>query len=229
MKESYIFGAKATAAGLYKALSLLEPEKNTAAFLVSDTAENVPEIWGVPVKAIFDVAGTLSEIEKNNALVYAAVPELVHTEIRELLEGYGFSNLSMLDSRLEADLMGQYFDTIGRFRSVHSLGFDEIANITKLTIYAASFYKDKPLNNPPKHPQYIKILYLGCDGAEKAGIVTIKQTFMITQVLRDELNTVATTFLFQEPDWAKRHGIVGTTRKKRRWRHAVIAFSVCRI
>ena len=28
MKETYIFGAKATAAGLYKALSFLEPKKN---------------------------------------------------------------------------------------------------------------------------------------------------------------------------------------------------------
>ena len=66
--------------------------------------------------------------------------------------------------------MGRYFDTIGRFRSVHSLGFDENAKIPKLTIYAASFYKDKPLNNSQKRPQYIKSLYLGCDGAEKAGL-----------------------------------------------------------
>ena len=96
MKESYIFGAKATAAGLYKALSLLEPEKNTAAFLVSDT------IWGVPVKAISSVADELSEDEKQDALIYAAVPELMHKEIRELLEGYGFSKLIMLDSRLQS-------------------------------------------------------------------------------------------------------------------------------
>ena len=170
MKEIYIFGAKATAAGLYKALSLLEPDKKIKSFLVSDTLGNVPEIWGVPVKAISSVTEELSETEKKEALVYVAVPELVHVEIRELLEGYGFSNLIMFNFKLEAYLMGQYFDTIGRFKSVHSLGFDENAEILELTIYAASFYKDKPLNNPPKRSKYIKSLYLGCDGAEKAGI-----------------------------------------------------------
>ena len=184
MKESYIFGAKATAAGLYKALSLLEPEKNTAAFLVSDTAGNVPEIWGVPVKAISSVADELSEDEKQDALIYAAVPELMHKEIRELLEGYGFSKLIMLDSRLEADLMGRYFEAEGKFRSVHGLSktldsvddSDENRNggggnhIPNLTIYAASFYKDKPLSHPPVLPGYYKKLYLGCAGAEKAGV-----------------------------------------------------------
>ena len=34
--DVYIFGAKATAAGLYRALSVLEPEKTVKAFLVSD-------------------------------------------------------------------------------------------------------------------------------------------------------------------------------------------------
>lgn len=189
MKETYIFGAKATAAGLYKALSLLEPEKSIEAFLVSDTAGNVPEIWDVPVKAISSVAEELSEVEKKEALVYAAVPELVHVEIRELLEGFGFSNLVMLDSRLEADLMGRYFEVEGKFKSVHRLtmgstsivenGRSEDAedkssgsdsHIPNITIYAASFYKDKPLNNPPMLPGYYKKLYLGCAGAKDAGV-----------------------------------------------------------
>ena len=170
MKETYIFGAKATAAGLYKALSLLESEKNIEAFLVSDTAGNVPEIWGVPVKAISSVAAELSEDEKKEALVYAAVPELVHAEIRELLEGYGFSNLVMLDSKLEADLMGQYFEAEGKFRSVHGLNAEAEVSVPNLTIYAASFYKDKPLNNLPVLSDYYKKLYLGCAGAEKAGV-----------------------------------------------------------
>lgn len=170
MKETYIFGAKATAAGLYKALSLLEPEKSIEAFLVSDTVGNVSEIWGVPVKEISSVATALSEDEKKDTLVYAAVPELVHVEIRELLEGYGFTNLILLDSRLEADLMGRYFETEGKFKSVHGLGTGADAHIPNFTIYAASFYKDKPLNNPPILPGYIKKLYLGCAGSKDAGV-----------------------------------------------------------
>jgi len=42
--DVYIFGAKATAAGLYKALSLLEPDKKIKAFLVSKMEGNVSEI-----------------------------------------------------------------------------------------------------------------------------------------------------------------------------------------
>ena len=99
-RNTYIFGAKATAVGLYKALLLLEPDKKIKAFLVSDIAGNVTEIWDVPVKEISSVATELSGDEKSDTLIYAAVPELVHIEIRELLEGYGFSNLVMLDSRL---------------------------------------------------------------------------------------------------------------------------------
>ena len=162
---TYIFGAKATAAGLYKSLSILEPSKKVKAFLVSDAIGNVTEIWGVPVKEIFSVASELSEDEKKETLVYVAVPELVHIEVRELLESFGFKNYVMLDSRLEADLMERYFEAEGKFRSIHGLSayshdYDseaverepsvdgvvkENGLITHFTIYEASFYKDKPL------------------------------------------------------------------------------------
>ena len=166
----YIFGAKATAAGLYKALSLLEPDKKIKSFLVSDTAGNVPEIWDVPVKAISSVATELSENEKKGSCIYAAVPEIVHAEIKELLENYGFSNLIMLNSRFEADLMGQYFEAEGKFRSVHELTAGDEAHTLNLTIYTASFYKDKPLNNTLELPGYYKKLYLGCEGAKQSGV-----------------------------------------------------------
>ena len=80
--DVYLFGAKATAAGLFRALSVLELEKRVKAFLVSDCGKNVSEIWGCPVLRLSDIAGDLSEEEKRSALVYAAVPELVHTDIK---------------------------------------------------------------------------------------------------------------------------------------------------
>lgn len=169
--DIYIFGAKATAAGLYKALSVLEPEKSIKAFLVSRSEGNIPEIWGCPVRVLAEVAGELSDSEKAEALVYVAVPELVHKEIRKLLESFGFKNTIMLDSHMEAEMMGQYFDREGSFHSVHSLGLkDRQADMPELTIYAASFYRDKPLENPPRLPSYVKKLFLGCDGAVKNGI-----------------------------------------------------------
>ena len=169
--DTYIFGAKATAAGLYKALIVLEPEKRIKAFLISKAEENVSEIWGCPVKVLSEVAETLTDAEKAEVLVYVAVPELVHRESRQYLENFGFQNLIMLDSRMEADLMGRYFDMDGRFKRIHSLGIQNRNSIPpKLTVYAASFYKDKQLEKPSKLPAYIKKLYLGCEGAEADGI-----------------------------------------------------------
>lgn len=169
--DIYIFGAKATAAGLFKALSVLEPGKSIKAFLVSNAEGNVPEIWGCPVKVLSETAEELSEVERKDSLVYVAVPELAHKEIRELLDRFGLKHTVMLDSCMEADMMGQYFDRKGRFRSVHSLNVTKRQEtIPRLTVYAAAFYKDKPLENPPRHPAYVKKLFLGCDGAVQAGV-----------------------------------------------------------
>lgn len=172
--DIYIFGAKATAAGLYKALSVLEPEKKIKAFLVTDAGQNVHEIWGCPVRALAEVSEELSDCKKAEVTVYAAVPELIHKEVEALLEGNGFTNLIMLDSVREADIMGQYFQKEGRFLSVHSLGLPAGTgaqdDLPKLTVYAASFYKDKQLESPPQMPSYVKKLYLGCDGAVSNGI-----------------------------------------------------------
>ncbi len=174
--DSYIFGAKATAAGLYQALSVLEPEKEIKAFLVSDSKGNPCELWGCPVRTLAQAGKELSENEKAEAIIYVAVPELIHMEIRELLEGHGFRNLVMLDSHREAEIMERYFQKQGRFLAVHSLIMPDKAkaqtDLPKVTIYAASFYKDKPLVNPPKKPSYMKMkkLYLGCDGAVLEGV-----------------------------------------------------------
>lgn len=169
--STYIFGAKATATGLFKALSVLEPKNRVEAFLVSDIAGNVHDIYGCPVKTLNEVTSCLTDSEKKETVIYVAVPELIHNEIKILLEGNGFKNLIMVDSKIEADIMERYFDNEGFFNSVHSMEVDsDSVPIPKLTVYAASFYKDKPLNNPPIMPAFIKKLYLGCYGAVKTGV-----------------------------------------------------------
>lgn len=179
--KKYIFGAKATATGFYKALSVLEPEKKISAFLVSNTEENISEIYGCPVKRLSDVANSFLDGEKSEILIYVAVPELIHAEIKELLASYGFKNNIMVDSRMEANIMERYFCHIGKFKSIHSLkdnNNNQYNNIPKLTVYAASFYKDKPLKNPPNLPEYIKSLYLGCnDTTKKYAEINPKATF----------------------------------------------------
>ena len=162
--QTYIFGAKATAAGLFNALSVLEPDIKVEAFLVFDAKANVSEIYGCPVKGVADVP-------KENSTVYVAVPELIHDEITIQLESLGFDNIIPLDSKMEADLMEKYFEKNGKFKSVHSLNLNDASvDAPKVTIYAASFYKDKSLKNPPEFPHYIKKIFLGCHGAYKNGI-----------------------------------------------------------
>jgi len=176
IKRNYIFGAKATACGFYRALEVLYPEKRVEAFIVSKMEGNPREIWGCPVITLEETDSELSVEEKSVSRVFVAVPELIHKEIRELLVQHGFSDLEMINSAVEADVMGKYFSRMGTFPSVHDLVIDspDIQN-PQLTVYAASFYKDKPLENPPKRQEYLRTLYLGCDGAVSAGVPVSNQ------------------------------------------------------
>ena len=66
----YIFGARATAAGVYKSLSKLEGNKQIKAFIVTDSADNPLNIWGVPVWSLHEISELLSAEEKSAAEVY---------------------------------------------------------------------------------------------------------------------------------------------------------------
>ena len=170
--NTYIFGAKATAAGLCKAFYMLEPEKEIKGFLVSSMKGNAPKIWDVPVNTVEQLCNEISDSEKENIEIYVAVPETLHDEIGHYLRDNAFYNVIFLDSHKEASIMEQFYEREGQYRSVHSLPFSDSRSdsIPKLTIYAASFYKDKPLKYPPTNPEYVKKLFLGCDGAVKAGV-----------------------------------------------------------
>lgn len=168
--RAYIFGARATAAGLYKALTALYPNFEIDAFLVSSLDNNFKEIWGCPVRLLDDVSAELSKEDKSRVNVYVAVPELIHEKVKKLLQQQGFSNLIMLDSHLEADVMKRYFEIEGTFKSIHSLNILDVkGKRPEMTVYVASFYKDKPLKEPPKRHEYMKTLFLGCQGALDAG------------------------------------------------------------
>ena len=167
--NTYIFGAKATAVGLYKALSVINPNTHVDGFLVSQMGNNQKNIFGCSVRLLDDVARNMSDKEKYEAVIYVAVPELIHTDVRALIVEKGFRNLIMIDSRCEANIMEKYFACKTSFRSVHNLPMKSIEP-PKITIYVASFYKDKPLEHPPKRAAYAKKLYLGCYQARKQRI-----------------------------------------------------------
>lgn len=173
MSGTYIFGAKATAAGLYKALSVFEPERRIDGFIVSERKGNPDNIWGCPVCLINEVASELTEEEKRKTTIYVAVPELIHEEVRKLITGFGFSDLHMLTAEKEASIMESYYESEGIFKSVHSLSLsdeDKDNALPKLTVYAAAFYKDQPLTNPPEFALYTRKIYLGCERAGQLGI-----------------------------------------------------------
>lgn len=160
--KSFIFGAKSVAIDTYRALRELQPEVQVIGFLVSSLENNPKELDGLPVQEIAEVSSEFCAKEKKELCVYVAVPEILHGQIVECLQQYGFTNYQLIDSKKEAVWMEQYFTKINRFPSLHVLPVGE--NKAEVSIYAAQFYRDKKLQHPPIFPDYVKSILLGCDG-----------------------------------------------------------------
>lgn len=160
--KSFIFGAKSVAIDTYRALRELQQEVQVLGFLVSSLEDNPQELDGLPVREIAEVSSGLCKEEKEEICVYVAVPEILHAQITESLLRYGFTNYQLIDSRREAVLMERYFTKIRQFPSLHLLPVGE--NMAGVSIYAAQFYKDKKLTNPPIFPDYVRSILLGCVG-----------------------------------------------------------------
>lgn len=158
--KSFIFGAKSVAIGVCRALRVLQPKTQILGFLVSSLEDNPKELEQLPVWELARASVVFGEREKREICVYIAVPEILHIEITESLEKYGFLNYKEIDSRLEAKWMEQYFTKIGKFPSLHALSMGE--KEAKLSVYAAQFYKDKKLKHPPVFPEYVSSILLGC-------------------------------------------------------------------
>ncbi|MBR3622329.1 MAG: DUF4422 domain-containing protein [Selenomonadaceae bacterium] len=168
MNNIYIYGARATAVGFYKAVSRSARDKVIKGFLVTDAAGNPAEICGIKVKTFSEVSQSLSQEEKYNVEVYIAALENVHAEICKILDEAGFKNIIPVDSKKEADIMERYYEAENIFHSVHKLPADKV-NLPDITVYTACFYKDKPLINSPDMLNYMKKLLLGCSVAKQAG------------------------------------------------------------
>lgn len=158
--RSFIFGAKSVAIGIFRALETLQPEIQILGFLVSSLENNPKELDGLPVRELAEVSAEFDAEEKREICVYIAVPEILHEPIIEDLLKGGFVNYKPIDSREEAEWMERYYAGIGKFPSLHSLPAGE--SEASLSVYAAQFYKDKKLNNPPVFPDYVSSILLGC-------------------------------------------------------------------
>ena len=160
--QTLIFGARSVAAGVYRAVRELRPELEITGFLVTSLRDNPHELEGLPVRELAEAAKTFHKNKKRAVCVYIAVPEILHHEIIESLETYGFQNYIPVNSRLEADWMEAYYAKAGQFPSLHQLPAGE--KEAELSVYAAAFYGDKKLKNPPPFPTYVQSMLLGCAG-----------------------------------------------------------------
>lgn len=156
-----IFGAKSIALGVCEAVRVLYPETEILGFLVSSLDDNPKVLAGLPVYEAGSLAKQLSEADKQGLCVLVAVPEDIHGQIVQILRKHGFVNYELIHSRREAGLMERYFKIRGLFSSVHELSCS--GKLPRISIYAAKFYKDKPLENPPCFPDYVFPLLLGAD------------------------------------------------------------------
>lgn len=159
--EILIFGAKSIALGVCEAIRILYPNERVKGFLVSSLAGNADVLAGLPVYEIGGLSERLSKADKRAARVLVAVPEDIHGQIVRILERAGFMNYELIHSAKEAVLMEQYFKRKSQFPSIHELLYED--ELPRLSVYAAQFYRDKPLNNPPCFPEYVYPLLLGVD------------------------------------------------------------------
>lgn len=158
--KCYIFGAKAIALSVCEAVRYLYPKDEVVGFLVSSMKGNPGTLAGLPVKEIAAASKEMSNGEKKTNRILVAAPEDVHQDIIRLLLKHSFSNYKLVDSETESKLMGQYYRKKGMFPALHDLPASE--GMAKLSVYAARFYRDKPLIYPPQFPSYVHSILLGC-------------------------------------------------------------------
>jgi len=156
----YIYGAKAIAFSIYKAMRSLYPEDKMLGFLVTSMEGNPAALDGIPVREIGTLAQETEQGEKERIRILVAAPEDVHKAITQTLNQYGFINYKLMDSRAEAELMEQYYHRDGQFPLLHD--FPAGQEKAEISVYAAQFYRDRPLDAPPCFPDYVHSLLLGC-------------------------------------------------------------------
>ncbi len=154
-----IFGARSIALGACLAIEKLYPECEVIGFMVSSLKENPNRLCGLPVIETDDY-------EDKDIPVLIAIPEDVQNVVRGILSDKGFKHIYCLTSSKEAELMGRYFESIGRFPSLYNddpYNRDDSCNRTdsKAEIYMAKFYRDKPLKNAYFIPDWVHPIQVG--------------------------------------------------------------------
>lgn len=149
MTNIYIFGAKSLALGACMAIERLYPQYHICGFVVSKLTGNPELLHGLPVIE-------LSSVTEKETPIFIATPEDVQPKIVEYLQENGFHNYRCMDSRTEAELMGDYYSNIDKFPGLAMCGVLE-----KMHGYMAKFYKDKALTGKYRILQWIHPIQVG--------------------------------------------------------------------
>lgn len=164
MTDLYIYGAKSLALGACIAIEHLYPQYHLCGFVVGELARNPKILHGLPVME-------LTKLTDKKAFIFIAAPEDVQDKIKEYLQENKFYNYKCMDSRTEAELMGNYYGSIHRFPSLSMCG--EMGNMHG---FMAKCYKDKALRGSYTIPQWIQPIQVGAAlTEERVALITDDQ------------------------------------------------------
>ena len=147
-----IFGARSIALGACLAIKKLYPECEVTGFMVSSLRDNPEHLCGLPVVETDHCAD-------KDIPVLVAIPEDVQSVVTYNLKKKGFKNIYCLTSDKEAELMGRYYEGVGRFPSLYSADSHRTDAVAE--IYMAKFCKDKPLKNTYSIPAWVHPIQVG--------------------------------------------------------------------
>lgn len=147
-----IYGAKSIALCACRAIQALIPENRLQGFAVTSREGNPQMLAGLPV-------WELGEITDRSTQFLIATPENIHGEIAQYLEKNSFRHYICLSSGMENALMEAYYQSLGRFPSLHALETGD--NPASIQAYMVQSAHDKPLSRAYEFPAWVAPLQVG--------------------------------------------------------------------
>lgn len=146
-QEMYVYGAQTTAYGIFCALEARG--ESVIGYVVTRREGNPASIREKRVFCLEDLDPA------DHPKFYLAVPEYLHPEIIEILEGRGFHDYVPVDGGMEYHLMKDYYRAMGRLRFLEDCETKTSKEEAEgdVEIYVAVSAGDRPLLGTPVFPE----------------------------------------------------------------------------
>lgn len=151
-EEVAIFGAQMVAVSVYYAIKALYLNCKIVSFIVSDQEGNPDFIDGIPVVS-------LQEFDRKDIKILVATPENHHAAIAIALRERDIQNYFLIDSKVEATLMEQYYGMTSKFSLLHDWNMGK--EKPDIAVFMSKFYKDQQLKNHYKMSKWIQPIQAG--------------------------------------------------------------------